>query len=181
VSMPLSALVVILLISALASSARGLNLLAPHSETKIDRIEKFVAAEAFKEGGIIGGRRLGSLGLNFVQHFIGLVEGDVPEVSLKAWTLLYASGDQALIEVLGGEERAAVPFLAYIYRLMEMGESGPSHLDGRSNFAYMRSAIDHRLWAVHWSVNHANEWTVGAVYVPHPHLDWRIDSRLFGG
>jgi hypothetical protein len=35
------------------------------------------------------------------------------------------------------------------------------------------------LWAVHWTVNHANEWIIGAVYVPHPELDWPAGSRLF--
>jgi hypothetical protein len=65
---------------------------------------------------------------------------------------------------------------------MEMGEQGPSHVDWRSNFAYVRAPIDRRLWAVHWNVNHAGDWIIGAVYVPHPHLDyWRSDSRLFGG
>jgi hypothetical protein len=62
---------------------------------------------------------------------------------------------------------------------MEMGEEGPGHTDWRSNFAYVRSPIDGRLWAVHWSVNYENEWAIGAVYVPHSHLDWHSDSRLF--
>jgi len=62
---------------------------------------------------------------------------------------------------------------------MELGNKGPSHLDWRSNFAYMRSPVDGRMWAVHWTVNYANEWNFGAVYVPHSELDWRSGSRLF--
>jgi hypothetical protein len=38
---------------------------------------------------------------------------------------------------------------------------------------------------VHWTVNHAGQWIIGAVYVPHPHglyshphMDWRAGSRV---
>jgi hypothetical protein len=86
--------------------------------------------------------------------------------------------DASLMQRLGGKEQAAVPFIAYSHRLMETGETGPGHTDWRSNFAYVRSPVDGRPWAVHWNVNYANEWNIGAVYVPHPHLDWRSDSRV---
>ena len=157
------------------------RLLERHSETRIDRIETFVAADVFNMGGKIGGRTLSAVGLNFQQHFLGVVEHNVPETHVSAWTLLYTVGDKSLIDVSGGEEKTAVPFLAYIHRSMEMGETGPSHLDWRSNIAYMRSPVDRRLWAVHWSVNYANEWNIGAVYVPHAELDWRSGSRFFTG
>ena len=62
---------------------------------------------------------------------------------------------------------------------MAMGTEGASHTDWRSNFAYMRSPVDRRLWAVHWTVNYAGEWNIGTVSVPHEHLDWRAGSRLF--
>jgi hypothetical protein len=156
------------------------KLLDPVKATKIGRVEKFVAAEAFRIGSKIGGRTLSAIGLNFTQHFLGVVETDVPEISLSGWTLLYTTGDKSLIKALGGEQETAVPFLAYVHRLMELGEEGVGHTDWRSNFAYVRSPIDGRLWAVHWSVNYVNEWTIGAVYVPHSHLDWRSGSRLFG-
>jgi hypothetical protein len=63
--------------------------------------------------------------------------------------------------------------------MMQMAERGAGHTDWRSNFAYLRSPIDQRLWAVHWTVNYANEWNIGAVYVPHADLDWRSGTRLF--
>ena len=155
------------------------KLLDPLKETKIGRIEKFVAAEAFRIGSKIGGRMLSAIGLNFTQHFLGVVEMDVPAASLAGWSLRYTTGDRSLFKVLGGEQEAVVRFLAYIYRIMEMAEEGPGHIDWRSNFAYVRSPVDQKLWAVHWSVNYANEWTIGAVTVPHPDLDWRAGSRLF--
>jgi hypothetical protein len=157
------------------------KLLSPHSQTKVGRIEKFVAADTFKEGNRIGGHTLTTIGWNFRDHFLAVVEQNVPEATLKGWTLLYTAGDASIIEALGGEQKAPLSFLGYVYRLMEMGENGPSHVDWRSNFAYVRSPIDHRLWAIHWSLNYENEWTIGAVLVPHPVIDWPSDSRLFGG
>jgi hypothetical protein len=62
---------------------------------------------------------------------------------------------------------------------METGDQGLGDTDGRSNFAFVRSPIDQRLWVVHWTVNYGNEWVIGAVYVPHPDLDWPSGSRLF--
>jgi len=172
-------IVVVAVVMIAVATGREFKLLDPHSETKVEGAERFVAAEAFKVGNRIGSRTLSAVGLNFAQHFLGIVEENVLETSLKGWTLLYTAGDKSFIDLLGGEEKAAVPFLTYIHRIMEMGEGGPSHLDWQSNFAYLRSPVDRRLWAVHWNVNYANEWNIGAVYVPHPHLDWRSDSRLF--
>ena len=153
------------------------KLLEPVAVASVAYLDRFVAADAFKPGREIGGRTLSAVGLNFVTHFTGMVENNVPATSLQVWALQYGMGDTSLIGQLGGQEKAAVPFIAYIYRLLEMGESA-SHTDGRSNFAYVRSPVDRRLWAVHWSVNSANQWTIGAVYVPHPHLDWRSASYL---
>lgn len=156
------------------------KLLSPYSQTLLERIEKFAAADVFKEGRMIGNRELTAIGWNFSEHFLGVVERGVPETALKGWTLLQPAEDVSLIRALGGEQKAGV-FLGHIYRLMEMGETGPSHVDWQSNFAYVRSPIDQRLWAIHWSVNYHNEWSIGAVLVPHPDLGWSPNSRLFGG
>jgi hypothetical protein len=170
-----------LVICGTAPTGAEFKLLNPHSQTKVGRIEKFVAADAFKEGNRIGGYTLTAIGWNFRDHFLAVVEQNVPEATLKGWTLLYTAEDTSIIEALGGEQKAPLSFLGYVYRLMEMGENGPSHVDWRSNFAYVRSPIDHRLWAIHWSMNYENEWTIGAVVVPHPEIGWRFDSRIFGG
>ena len=162
------------------ASAGDFRLLDPLDETKVQAIETFVAAEAFKVGNWIGRRTVAIIGLNFAEHFLQAVERQVPAVSLKGWTLRYTMGDRPLIAALGGELHADLRFLAIIHRIMEMGEEGPSHNDGRSNFAYLRSPVDRRLWAVHWFVNDANQWVIGAVQVPHPQLDWRSRSRLIG-
>jgi hypothetical protein len=168
-----------LLAPAAGRAEAEFRLLDPLQETRIERIEIFVTAEAFKVGTKIGGRTLSAVGLNFTQHFFGVVEKDVPAVALSGWALRYTAGDRPLIKNLGGEQAVAVPFLAYIHAMMQMGDAGAGHTDWRSNFAYVRSPIDLRLWAVHWTVNSAGEWNIGAVYVPHAELDWRSGSRVF--
>ena len=173
------ALALCCLILLAAGAPRGeFRPLESHSETRIPRIETFVAAEEFKIGNAIGGRMLGAVGWNFAEHFLGVVEHNIPESQANAWTLLYTTGDKSLIEASGGEG-SIVRFLPHIHHFLVLGGKGPSHLDGRSNFAYVRSDMDGRLWAVHWNVNSANEWNIGAVFVPHPLLDWRSGSRLF--
>lgn len=149
------------------------------SKTKIDRVETFVAAEAFKIGNEIGGRVLTTIGWNFVEHFLKIIEKKVPDTQMYAWTLHYAADDRQLMETLGIESPDHASFLAQMHRLMALGDSGPCHLDGRSNFAYLRSPIDKGFWAAHWISSSANEWNVGAVQVPHPQLDWQANSRVF--
>lgn len=153
--------------------------LQSHSETKVGPIERFISADVFGEGNRIGGSVLTATGWNFCHHFLAVVEQDVPGTKLKGWTLLSAAGDMSIIESLGGEQRASMSSLAHVYQLMEMGENGPSHVDWQSNFAYVRSPIDKKLWAVHWSMNYQNEWTIGAVVVPHRYVGWPSGSRLF--
>lgn len=160
-----------------AARAVEFQLLEQVAEAKFDRIDRFVAANAFKIGRSIGGRKLSAVGWSFAEHFLGVVEENVPPMVLKVWSLQLTVGDVALVRRLGGESWAAITSLGHIYRLMEMGD-GPSHTDGRSNIAYVRSRIDQRIWAVHWSVNFSNEWTIGAVNVPHKYLDWHADTRL---
>lgn len=155
------------------------NLLKSHSQTKVGPIQQFTSAGVFGEGSRIGGYALTAVGWNFSHHFLAVIEKDVPETTIRGWTLLSATGDISIIESLGGERKAPLSFLAHVHQLMEMGENGPSHVDWRSNFAYVRSPIDRKLWAIHWSMNYHHEWTIGAVVVPHRYVDWPSGSRLF--
>ena len=171
-------------------AARGVVAVGPGSAGAEDRflerihtqriaaIEGFVATERFRVGNIIGGRRLGSVGFNFAEHFLGQMEGRAPAALLATTELRFTMGDTSLIRMLDAD-KVPVAHLAHVYAVMEMGESGASHTDWRSNIAYLRSPVNRRLWAVHWSMNHAGEWTIGAVYVPHAALDWAAGTRVF--
>jgi hypothetical protein len=160
-----------------SARAAEFKLIAPIAMATVEGVERFVAADAFKPGHRIGGRTLSAVGWNFAAHFLKVVEENVPPTTLRVWSLQLTAGDVALVRQLGGENRARVASIAQIYRLMEASD-GPSHTDGRSNIAYVLSPIDQRLWAVHWSVNYSNEWTIGAVYVPHEYLGWRAETLL---
>lgn len=160
-----------------SARATEFKLIEPIAMASVERVDRFVAADAFKTGYRIGGRTLSAVGWNFAAHFLKVVEDNVPPVTLRVWRLVLTAGDAALVRQLGGENLARVASIAQIYRLMDTSD-GPSHTDGRSNIAYVRSPIDQRLWAVHWSVNYSNEWTIGAVYVPHENLDWHAETLL---
>ena len=112
--------------------------------------ETFVVAEVFKVGRKIGDRMLSAIGWNFSKHFLGVTEEHVSETQIAAWTLLYTAGDKSILEALDGQPNGGACTLANIHSLMTLGEKASNHLDGQSNFAYVSSPVDRRLWAVHW-------------------------------
>ena len=73
-------------------------------------LSRFVAAEVFKIGNLIGARKLSAVGLNFAHHFLAVVETYVPVGTIKAWNLLYTAGDKSLIAEIrrGRKSRRAV-------------------------------------------------------------------------
>jgi hypothetical protein len=146
---------------------------------KLPGKETFVVAEEFKVGRKIGGRTLNAIGWNFSEHFLIVTENHVRETQIAAWTLLYTAGDKWILETLDGQRDFGSCALANIHSLMTLGEKASNHVDGQSNFAYVRSPVDGRLWAAHWFVSNTNEWTIGSIQVPHHDMDWRAGSRLF--
>lgn len=171
------AAVALLTVCIPAPSAAELKRLLFHSQIDVARVDHFVAAEAFKLGSVIGGRVLGSISVNFERQFLTAIEYNTPAVSLQVWTLRYSADDVSLIETVGGEERALLS-LSSIYHLMQMGEDGGNHIDWRSNVAFSMTS-DGKVWAIHWSVNRAGEWVIGAAQVPHPAMDWPSGCRVF--
>ncbi|HWV54367.1 hypothetical protein [Pseudorhodoplanes sp.] len=139
---------------------------------------RFVAATAFAIGARIGDHAVGAVGFNFERYFYPLVEVDDRRPPVDTWTLGRSTDDATLIAMIGGEDRIAMS-LSTIHGLIALGRQGDSHTDGRSNFAYARSSVDGRLWAIHWTLNAPGEWLIGAVFVPHPDLDWLAGARLF--
>jgi hypothetical protein len=141
--------------------------------------DTFAVADAFKVGSKIGGRTLSVISWNFSIHFLGVIEHHVLETRIIAWTLLYTADDNWILERLDEQQGAGPCALANIHSLMALGEQASNHLDGQSNFAYVRSPVDRQLWAVHWLVSGTGEWIIGSAQVPHPQISWRVGSRLF--
>jgi len=162
-----------------ASARDGFKRLEAQASVPLAAGERFVAADAFRVGGEIGGRTVRYIGLDFVRNFMGIVEEGSPEGTVHVYSLLYTLGDASLLKALGGTEAASATTLSAIYRVMALGEAGGSHTDWRSNLAYVRSPVDGRLWAIHWTVGHHGGWSIAAVHVPHSHLDWRSGTRVF--
>jgi hypothetical protein len=161
-------------------SCLTMMLLEKPLETRMAAIKSFVAANALRPGCRVGGRVLGTVGWNFARHFLGIVETDVAESMVHAWTLGYTAEDRWILKETGWRAESALR-VADVHDLMALGDQGPCHLKGESNFTYMLSPVDNRPWAVHWFINGDGEWIVGAAYVPHPALDWRSGSRVFAG
>lgn len=137
----------------------------------------FVASERFRVGNVIGDRRVASIGTNFTTYFGTLVERYAPPASLAVWELPYPLADTSIMMMLGGSS-SAVTHLSHIYAIMERGMAGANHMDWQSNIAFLRSPVDRRLWAIHWSVDHSGAWSIGAVKVPHAGLDWAAGTRV---
>jgi len=154
-------------------------LLEQRALLSLPREQTFVVAEVFKVGRKIGDRMLSAIGWSFSKHFLGVTEEHVSETQIAAWTLLYTAGDKWILEALDGQPNGGACTLANIHNLMTLGEKASNHLDGQSNFAYVSSPVDRRLWGVHWLVNSTNDWIIGSVQVPHPAIDWRGGSCLF--
>src|SRR5262245_29804266 len=76
-----------LLVVAADRAVAEIKLFDRLEDTNIEQMEKFVAAKAFKVGRKIGGRTLSAVGLNFSQYFLGIVEANVPGISLSGSTL----------------------------------------------------------------------------------------------
>jgi hypothetical protein len=154
-------------------------LLEQHALLRLPGKETFVVAEVFKVGRQIGGRILSAIGWNFSELFLSVTENHVRETQIAVWTLLHTASDKWILETLDRQRGGGTCALANIHSLMMLSEKASNHLDGRSNFAYVSSPVDHRLWAVHWFVSSTNEWIIGSVQVPHPDMDWSSGSRLF--
>jgi hypothetical protein len=156
-------------------------LLGAHSVTDVDCTRSFAAKDNFRIGEKIGGRTLGTVGLSFARLFSEVREIDVREAQVNGRTLSYSASDDWLQEATGGEadNLNLMHAMAYIHRLMELGRNGPCHVDGRSNFAYMRLPKSQSRCAIHWFVNHSNEWVIGVANVPHPDIGWRSGTKFF--
>lgn len=161
-----------------SAASSDLSALGTNDRVPIVRTDRFVAAQAFSLGGRIGNHAVSAIGFNFEKYFYPVVETDMTDVPIEAWTLGRSADDATLIAMVGGESKVVVS-LSAINRLIARGSRGDSHTDGKSNFAYARSPVDGRLWAIHWTLNAPGEWVIGAVFVPHPDIDWPAGARLF--
>ncbi len=160
------------------AASLDLDTLGTDDRVPIARADRFVVTEAFAIGSRIGEHGVSAIGFNFRTYIYPIIETEVVASPVDSWTLGRSADDATLIAMIGGENKIAVS-LSAIYRLIAGDDRRDSHTDGQSNFAYARSPVDGRLWAIHWTLDAAGEWVIGAVYVPHPDLDWPAGARLF--
>jgi len=56
------------------------------------------------------------------------------------------------------DEKAKITPLAHVHHRLQLGEDGPCHVDGQSNFTYSASHRDGRVWGIHWFVNESGAY-----------------------
>jgi hypothetical protein len=109
-----------------------------------------------------------------------VTEENVPAKTVYVWELVKNSRDAPIITLLGGDESPKTQtYLAHQFQMMELGEKGNSHLDGRANFGYKKSPIDVSLWVPFWHVG-GGEFRVGAYSSSIPD-EWIAGYRVAGG
>ncbi len=147
---------------------------------KLKAVKRFVVADHFKVGNLVGGRSIGWIGPNFQTHFGDVVEEDVPAKTVHVWQLTKKSLDAPIIKLFGGEESPKTQtYLAHQFQLMELGEKGKERLDGWANFGYKSSPVDNYLWVPYWYVRDGL-FNVGADSSS-DRYGWRVGRRVFGG
>lgn len=149
---------------------------------KLKAVPRFVIADNFKVGNVVGGRRIGWIGDNFHEHFDGLVEENVPERVVYIWELIKNSLDAPVVKILDGgvaNNPSTETHLAHTFQMMELGEKGKGRLDGYANFGYKRSPKDGKLWVPGWSVPYG-KFSVEANSSSSP-IGWGDGRRVSGG
>jgi hypothetical protein len=149
---------------------------------KLKAVKKFVVADNFKKGNVVGGRKIDWIGDNCHEHFDGLVEEDVPERIVYIWELIKGSVDAPVIKTLDGgvpNNPSTETHLAHTFQMMELGEKGKGRLDGYANLGYKRSPKDGKLWVPRWRV-YGGEFLVEASSSSRPG-EWLGGLRVSGG
>lgn len=142
--------------------------------------KRFVVADNFKVGNVVGGRTIAWIGNNFHHHFDDVVEEDVPARTINIWELVKGSRDPVIIIALGGEDKPNTQtHLAHTFQMMKLGEKGKSRLDGYANLGYKLSPKDGKLWVPRWNVN-GGKLSVEANSSSRPD-EWYDGGRVSGG
>lgn len=167
---------------AKANKTEQASLLIPIPATPMGAVERFVVADVIKIGAKIGNYEVAWIGDNFKQHFLGVVEENVPARELPGHTLARYSRDEPIINGMGGTMKKLGPAataLSHLFGVIPLGKSGPGLFNGYANIGYKLSPIDQEPWAVDWSVDDG-ELSVDAFPASDPD-DWGGGDRVFGG
>lgn len=118
------------------------------------------------------------LGKRFRTHLHKKVEHDVPEGTLRAYTLLRRSAD---ISILGDLGERSVIYLADLWHLLLLHNSGEESLlidTGRPNICYVRDVTDTLIWTVYLEYRRDyGAWCIGASPVTCP-TKWSEGTRV---
>lgn len=90
-------------------------------------VDKFIAAEKFREGETVAGIKVAWLGENFKTNFLTKVEKSVPALEMREHGLVTPSRDPAIITEFGGEEQVE-SFLAHFWEFLKTADRNLRHV-----------------------------------------------------
>lgn len=86
---------------------------------KLKAVKRFVVADNFKVGNLVGGRSIGWIGPRFQTHFGEVVEENVPARNLYVWELTRKTLDEPIVGSLGGwRAQKTQTYLAHQFQMM---------------------------------------------------------------
>src|SRR3989344_1306630 len=140
-------------------------------------VKRFVVADNFKKGNVVGSREIVWIGESFQFHYGDVVEVDGSPRIVFVWELFKRSLDEPVITILGGESDPKTEIhLAHQFQMMELGKQAHARLDGYANFGYKRSPKDGKLWVPDWDVD--GEGLGGGAHSSSNPRDWRGGDRV---
>lgn len=137
----------------------GQNLLTYAGDAEVSPYPgKFSASNMFEIGSVIGGIPVGNMSSEFMALFCTILFGkpmnkplDFPAASIPYWNLTQETYDRDIFDKYIGEKNR-VHHLARIFQIMDMGEKGPSLMDGAANIAFVPPVFGVKPRTVSWGV-----------------------------
>jgi hypothetical protein len=123
-------------------------------------IERFAAAEFFRENQPASELQISWIGESFRRQFVPKVELSVPAQALDVFRLQQSANDDKILAELGGRPEVTLHDIWTLLVHQSRGQSGPLLTDSTPNVFYVRDSM-RVMWAVDAVWNGAG-WEIGA-------------------
>lgn len=145
----------------------------------VTAVERFVVAEHFKPGSMVGEREIGWVNPVFIEHFYGVAEENVKARDAYVWDIPQHSHDAPIVDALGGAQSRWIETpLSQAFQLL--ADPDPSEgIDIGTHASYRRSPKTGQLMVVDWKIDVTK---LSIACYPHPRLQgWFKGVRIYGG
>ena len=129
------------------------SILKPITTVQVPGADLFVAVEKFVVGKTIDGVSIAGIGRNFEENFLGKIETDVAQATLRVQRLRMHSFDAPIIKELSDTAETALTNFWELLKPQGSGKKGNLRVSGWANIAYIGD-------------RNGNPWAVGAGWRP---------------